>query len=378
MRADRSIARHLVAPISTGRSPGLVAAVYDAHGVREAAVAGVRKQGAEVPVTVTDRVHIGSNTKAMTSVMLATLVADGTFRRGWQTRLGEVFPESLGEIHAEYQGVTLQQLITMSGGVAVDARDWSAHDELPIIERRVALVRDNLAAAPAVVPGACQYSNLSYVVAAAMAEGLTDQSWETLMRERVFAPLGMAGAGFGSPGEAGGLDEPWGHRRNPSGEWEPNQEDNVPALGPAGTVHLTLEDWAMFAGLWLSDGRRIGLDPDALHELIAPVARISRAEAYAAGWIVTERRWGGGRVLTHAGSNTSWYAVMWMAPDVGRAYVAVANSADGRTPGVLDTIIGKLIKDDRRPRFRYGLRRVAAAATTLRRSARAPRRRSGG
>lgn len=32
------------------------------------------------------------------------------------------------------------------------------------------------------------------------------------------------------------------------------------ALGPAGTVHLTLEDWATFAGPWLSDGRRIGLD----------------------------------------------------------------------------------------------------------------------
>ena len=172
------------------------------------------------------------------------------------------------------------------------------------------------------------------------------------MRERVFAPLGMAGAGFGSPGEPGGLGEPWGHRRNPSGEWEATQEDNVTALGPAGTVHLTLEDWATFAGLWLSDGRRIGLDPDALNELIAPVARISRGEAYASGWIVTERRWGGGRVLTHAGSNTSWYAVMWIAPNVGRVYVAVANSAEGATSGVLDTIIGKLIKHDRRPRFR--------------------------
>ena len=33
-------------------------------------------------MTVADRVHIGSNTKAMTSVMLATLVADGTFNDG--------------------------------------------------------------------------------------------------------------------------------------------------------------------------------------------------------------------------------------------------------------------------------------------------------
>lgn len=375
MRADRSIARHLVGPISTSRSPGLFAAVYDAQGVREAAVAGVRKQGAEPPVTVADRVHVGSNTKAMTSVMLATLVADGTFSDGWQTTVGDVFPELLDEVHAGYHRVTLRQLISMSGGVTANARDWSAYGELPVVERRVALVKDNLAAAPPVAPGECRYSNLSYVVAAAMAERLTDRSWETLMRERVFAPLGMAGAGFGNPGEAGGLDEPWGHRRNPSGEWEPNQEDNVAALGPAGVVHLTLEDWATFAGLWLSDGRRIGLAPDALNELIAPVARISRGEAYAGGWIVTERRWGGGRVLTHAGSNTSWYAVIWIAPKLGRAYVAVANSADGRTPGVLDAIIGKLIQDAR-PARRF--RRVAAAAAVLRRSARVPPRRSDG
>ena len=52
---------------------------------------------------MTDRVHIGSNTKAMTSVMLATLVADGSFREGWETTLGVTFPELRGEIHGDFR-----------------------------------------------------------------------------------------------------------------------------------------------------------------------------------------------------------------------------------------------------------------------------------
>ena len=40
---------------------------------------------------INDQVHIGSNTKAMTSTMLATLVEDGTFINGWETTISEVF-----------------------------------------------------------------------------------------------------------------------------------------------------------------------------------------------------------------------------------------------------------------------------------------------
>lgn len=47
------------------------------------------------------------------------------------------------------------------------------------------------------------YSNLGYMVAGAMAEKKTGKSWEALMQEKLFKPLGMTSAGFGFPGTRG-------------------------------------------------------------------------------------------------------------------------------------------------------------------------------
>jgi len=44
-----------------------------------------------------------------------------------------------------------------------------------------------------------------------MAERVTDRSWEELLKERLFEPLQMTTAGFGHPGRARSVDQPWGH-----------------------------------------------------------------------------------------------------------------------------------------------------------------------
>ena len=61
--------------------------------------------------------HIGSNTKAMTSTMLAILVRDGVFAGGWNTTIAGVFPELLDHIHPDHHRVTLWQLVTMTAGI---------------------------------------------------------------------------------------------------------------------------------------------------------------------------------------------------------------------------------------------------------------------
>ena len=340
VRADRSIGQYLAEPVEAGRSPGLFAAIFGEGGVRAIAVAGNRKQDAAPMLTVADLVHIGSCTKAMTSTMLATLVADGTFRNGWETSFADVFPGLLDDVHDDYHAVTLRQLVTMTGGVRENAMDWLAHRDLPILERRMALLKDNLAHAPAGAAGEFLYSNLGYMVAAVMAEKRTGRSWEVLMRERLFTPLGMFSAGYGSPGELGAIDQPWGHRRDGAGRWQAIQHDNAAALGPAGRVHLTLEDWAAFAGLWLTrDGSLIGLSRDALQDLATPPS----GGYYAAGWAVGERDWASGTGLWHYGSNTMWYALLAVAPNLGRAYVVAANSADGETRALLESTMGALL-----------------------------------
>ena len=315
------------------------------QGVRAVGAAGVRRQGSPEMLAVNDLVHVGSNTKAMTATMLAVLVEDGLFPHDWETTIADVFPELLEEIHSGYHAVDLFQLLRMTGGIPRNATDWWAHHEQPdIVERRYAILRDNLANPPAGPMGEYLYSNLGYMVAGAMAERLTGESWESLMEEHLFAPLGITTAGFGPPGTPDAVDQPWGHYRNDMGIWTPVQSDNAEALGPAGTVHISIEDWAKFIALWFPSQTPAILDRASLDELTDP-----DSGDYAAGWNVAQREWADGIALWHDGSNGVWRTVLWIAPDRGIAYLAAANASDVLTNDeilqVLDAIVGSLINE---------------------------------
>ena len=335
---DRSIVKYLTGPVAAGKSPGLIAAIIDESGVRAIASAGVRKQGSPEKFTINDLLRIGSNTKAMTATMLATLVEDGTFTNGWETTLSKVSPELVGEIHSSYHAVTLWQLVSHTSGIAREARNWWAHAGLEPKAMRYALIKENLANPPAGSSGEFLYSNLGYVVAGAMAEKLTGKSWETLMEERLFTPLGMHSAGFGAPGTPNEVEQPWGHGRDAENSWVPSQLESSAAEGPDGTVYVSIADWAKFIQLWFPSSVPEILDRDALDTLITP-----RSGDYAAGWVVVPRSWDVGLALFHAGSIGDWVTHLWVAPNRERAYVAVANSYDDETDDMLDDIIDNLI-----------------------------------
>ena len=78
------------------------------------------------------------------------------------------------------------------------------------------------------------------------------------MRKRLFQPLGMSTAGFGAMGTPGKVDQPWQHTEV-DGKWTPVApgplSDNPPAIGPGGTVHMSLGDWAKYAIAHLQGAR---------------------------------------------------------------------------------------------------------------------------
>lgn len=86
------------------------------------------------------------------------------------------------------------------------------------------------------------------------------------------------------------------------------------------------------------------LTRDELDRLIVPT------DDYAGGWGVVERDWAGGVALTHSGSNTMWYATVWIAPKRNRIYL-VATNAGGEPMGMIcDRVISELIRiDAKRP-----------------------------
>lgn len=336
--------------------PALAGAIVTSKGLIAVGAVGVRKYGTNTPVTINDQFHLGSDTKAMTATVLATLVEEGKLT--WNTTLEEVFPElASGQQHKMnpvYRKVTLEQLLAHRAGFTdvswPQGKDFSDMFRLPGTprEQRAAYVAMVLSEPSVSEPGSTfLYSNRSYAVAGAVAEKIANDSWENLMQKRIFRPLSMTSCGFGAMGAPGGtnIDEPWQHKLFL--EWhkaiEPGpQADNPPVIGPAGTVHCSIVDWGKFitAHLRGEQGEPGILKPETFRRLhTAPFGG-----DYAFGWLVAERPWAGGRALNHAGSNTQNFAVVWMAPAKDFAVLIMTNQAGGDTFDACDAVAAALIR----------------------------------
>ncbi len=342
LKKMNQIEKELEEIILEGKAPGMIAAIISSDGIIDIGSAGVRKAGTSVAMTDKDLVHLGSCGKAMTSTMIATLVAEG--KLSWDTKLIEAIPELKNKIHTDYHKITLWQLLTHRAGIPSDPIDWYAYADKNIKDRRFSILKDNIILAPAYTDGEFHYSNYGYVVAACMAEHITGLSWEVLMRERLFKPLGMSTAGFGDPVKNKSTDQPWGHKKSWFGnKWKPSRKYYGEVISPAGRAHCSVEDWAKFISLQLP-GENTILDRKILNKLIEPNG------VYAGGWVVfqeSEQPWAKGIVLVHGGSNEIWYASVMVAPNLDRAYVVVTNSCDfGVTDRVCVEMTNKIAKMD--------------------------------
>jgi len=321
-------------------------AIVTLDGATERGAAGVRRAGGAERVTDDDLWHLGSCTKSMTATLLARLSEQGKLRL--DLTLKEALHDLALPMHEGFREVTLDLLLRNRGGIPADltaddlwGRLWRHRG--PLTEQRRMIATEVLARAPALPPRVTfLYSNAGFAIAGHVAESHAKLPWEELIRRDLFDPLGMKSVGFGAPGDAQKVDQPWGHQIRegrplpiPPGP----AADNPPSIGPAGTVHASLADWGRYVALHLHEATGTDL-------LTGPGLKNLHAardgEDYAMGWIVAHRPWGG-RVLTHAGSNTLWYCVAWLAPERGFAVLATCNQGGDSAAKACDDVASALI-----------------------------------
>lgn len=328
--------------------PALAAAVIVQGHVAAVGAVGVRKYGTNVPVTVGDQFHLGSCTKAMTATLCGMLVEQG--RLHWNTTLAQVFPHI--SMQPAYRSVTLDHLLAQRSGFSAESwpqgKTFQEMFALPGSPRqqRMAYLEMILREPPVAEPGAeFVYSNRNYAAAGVILEQTAHIAWEDMITRKLFAPLDMTSAGFGAMGTPGKLDEPWQHRfiNGQHLAIGPGPfSDNPPVIAPAAAVHCSLGDWAKFVRLHLSASTKthLLLKPQTLQRLHTP----QFGGDYAGGWLVTSRPWGGGTVLTHAGSNTQNYAVAWLAPLRDFAVLVVTNQGGDPAAQAADQTSAALIQ----------------------------------
>lgn len=356
--ADPALQSFLEQTISAARDknalPGVAAVVQIDGKIEAEAAIGLRALGRPEALSLNDRWHIGSNTKAITATLIARLVEQKALR--FEDPLVRAFPSLAKEMHPDYRNVTIAQLLSHTAGLPQLTDDKELAEYLAasaskkgVRAQRLALTRHYLRKPPASKSGEFSYSNIGYIIAGAIAEKAADDSWENLVRRQIFAPLGIVDAGFGPPGAPGEFDQPRGHkdiegRLTPLEPGDPGA-DIPPSLGPAGTINISLRDWLLFAQDHLNGVRGRGklLTADSYRMLHTPVTSV-----YALGWGAVLGEGGVPDLLTHSGSNGYWIADIRIMPKRNMIFLVVANAGNESANAAI-VEIGKPLRDRLKP-----------------------------
>jgi CubicO group peptidase (beta-lactamase class C family) len=344
--------------------PALGTAVFKDGVIIAAGVAGTRRAGQDIPVGIEDRFHLGSDTKAFTSLLAGQFVQEGKLR--WDSTLAEVFPELKDKMDPEFAKITLEQLLSHSSGLAADGPELidlinrSYQQEGNMDEVRYWMVKET---APKPLDHArgskFAYSNLGYTIAGTILERIGGKTWEELVTDRIIEPLDLKSAGFGPQSSLGRVDAPLGHMLvdgKPKAMLAGPNGDNPLIIGPAGTMHMSVLDFAKWVAWNAGEGKRPPalVSPDIIKKLHTPVISTGVREnappgtpktgGYALGWGQVTEDWAPAPVITHTGSNTMNLAIAMFWPDTDFGFVMMTNIAGAAADQALSKLAVELYK----------------------------------
>lgn len=231
--------------------PGLSVAIVKDGRVILAKGYGVRRMGQAAPVDARTRFGIASNTKLFTATALALLVEEGKVE--WDQPVIEYLPAFAMSDPYVTRELTVRDLLVHRSGLGLGAGDllwWppSTYDRKEIARRirYIPLARS--------FRSAYAYDNVLYLVAGQVIEAVSGQSWETFVRNRILAKVGMGDSdarqsGVESGGNVAGTHAEVNDTVRPV---DPFASDNT---NPAGGIMSGAADMARWMMVQLDSGR---------------------------------------------------------------------------------------------------------------------------
>ena len=309
--------------------PGLAVVIVRSDGPPRVYVSGERRIGKGDLIAPSDRMHLGSLTKAITATVIGALAEKRLMT--FETTIGQTFPELSAKIQPAYRGVSVRQLLAHAAGIPPygtrQSLQWLLTLKGTPTEQRYAFVERVLTEPPRFEPGTRhEYSNAGAAIAGAMAERIGGSPYRQLVQQLVFARLGGQAA-FGNPGLAA-EPQPWGHIRTILGTLEvapANAVYTTPlAIEPAGDASPSIADSGRFLQLHLRGlrGRDDVLKATTIQDLQKGIP------GSAMGWAVTTRD--GVESHQHFGSYGAYVAYAVIQPSRDIAVGAFTNLGGGQ------------------------------------------------
>jgi len=345
--------KYIESVLETGDPPGVSVIVVDETGPVYRGGFGWADRPREVRATPDTVYQWWSITKILTAVAVLQLAEAGEVDLDAPVKQYLDFFEPKNS--AKYEPPTVRQLLSHSAclsDVGMSIVGW-IHFDPTDRPRQLVFAEEKLREHGKLVcqPGTQgRYTNLGYIVLAALIEKVTGQTYETYVREHIFAPLGMKNTDFVynmsmREHEAAGshpknlmsflvftfyLDEERATREVVDGRYwfrhvYSDQKGSTGAIGPA-------DDLGRFATALLRggelDGARV-LTPESVALMARPVVAIKKGAprkgmSFGLGWFRGDED--GEVVLAHGGGGMAFRGMLQLYPEQKLGVAVLGNS----------------------------------------------------
>jgi CubicO group peptidase (beta-lactamase class C family) len=333
--------------LKTFQVPGVSVAVVVGDEVVLAKGYGFRDVEKKLPMAAETQLPIASVTKQFTVAALATLVRQG--KLDWDKPVREYLPDF--RMHNEYatSHLTPRDLVTHRSGLPRHDAIWYGTElSREQIYRRLpffAFSRD--------LRVRFQYNNLMYMTAGYLGGQIAKSSWEDLVKNALFEPLGMKRSNFSVAAMHADSNHSQAYELNTKREVVRIEHMALDAGGPAGAINSSVDDMARYARMMLNggmfEGKRVLLEADvqAMMQPQMPSGRdlfsdLFGFRSYGMGLFVQTYR--GVEIAHHGGNIDGSSALLVLLPSKKIGVVVLANRSGTRLRDALPyEIIDRLL-----------------------------------
>jgi CubicO group peptidase (beta-lactamase class C family) len=320
---------------------------------------GVREKGKAEPVTENTLFAIGSVSKSFTAALAALYVDEGKLR--WDARIQDHIRTF--EMRDAYRTREVRLRDCLGHRVGLDRYDmvwYGANIQRDALLSKLPQMKPSYEFRTNFV-----YNNILYLAAGEAIAKVGGKSWDDLIAEKLFSPLGMASANtnIAKLPKDGDVATPHERKKGVPGKvaWL-----NADPIGPAGSINASAADMAKYVLFQLTRGKtgdKRLLKAAIFEEMHKPQMIVpkgaglgglfnpdSKSSAYGLGWFLGD--YAGRTLVEHGGNVDGMTAQVGFLPEEKIGVVVLANLGQSALPAAIlfdtfDRYLGRDVTTER-------------------------------
>lgn len=334
------------------KAAGFAVAVVKKDSIIYAKGFGYKDYENKVPVTPSTLFAIGSSSKAFTTSLLGIMQKEG--KLDYDKPIRTYLPD-LKFYDAEMdKNITVRDAITHRSGLSRYDMSWFYFNTS---NRDSLLQRVQYMKPTKPLRQAFQYNNFMYLAQGMIAEKHYGKTWEELVKEKLFMPLGMKRTTTSFKDWITDSDVSYGYSVKDDSIIKREDYYNINGMGPAGSINSSVLDMTNWLKLWINKGKIRGkevLSEDYIKEAISAQMIASGSlpstlnpdiqfANYGFGWFTSSYR--GHFRVEHGGNITGFTSNVVFFPTDSIGIVVLANQNGSAVNDlVINTLADRLLE----------------------------------